>query len=322
MTHIDIKDVAPELRHYAKIARYAPNPYLSPTVLRLKLFRERFKRGRWPEDLNVEQTVIPRPDGSPLRLVVARPQTPKPLATGVLWLHGGGYLVGLPESDFSFMRDILAATNAVIVAPDYRRSSTAPFPAALNDAYLALQWLHGSAAALGVNPNQLFVGGESAGGGLAAALSFYARDQHEIPIAFQTPLYPMLDDRPTASSRDNDAPIWDTVNNQAAWQKYLGDLYGTADISPYAAPARATSFAGLPPTYSYVGSIEPFYAETLTYIKNLRDAGGIARADVYPGAFHGFDLVAPNSQIAKLARTNFRNALRYAADHYFTDDQS
>lgn len=220
--------------------------------------------------MNVEQRYIDRPDGSKLRLLVVLPKAPKPSATGVLWLHGGGYALGVPEMDLHYARKIQAVTNSVVVMPDYRLSIEAPYPAALSDAYLALKWFKNNAQQLGVNPQQLFVAGDSAGGGLTAALTLYARDQHEIDVAFQMPLYPMIDDQPTESSKNNDAPVWNTYNNRHAWQLYLGSQYGTGYISQYAAPARAVDYRHLPPTYTFVGTIEPFYDETRKYIANLK----------------------------------------------------
>lgn len=90
--------------------------------------------------------------------------------------------------------------------------------------------------------DKIFVGGNSAGGGMTAALTLYARDKGEVNIAFQMPLYPMLDDRPTKTSKNNDAPVWNTKSNIAAWKLYLGDDYGTDRVSKYAAPARETDF--------------------------------------------------------------------------------
>lgn len=186
--------------------------------------------------------------------------------------------------------------------------------------YLALKWLHENAASLDADPHQLFVAGDSAGGGLTAATTLYARDQREVPIAFQMPFYPMLDDRPTPTSRANDAPVWNTNNNQAAWHEYLGNT-PSSNVSPYAAPARATDYQGLPPTYTFVGTIEPFYYETMLYVKHLRDAGVKAEIDIYDGAFHAFDQFAGKTQIAQTATAKWQQALKYASKHYFTQNQ-
>ena len=235
----------------------------------------------------------------------------------MLWLHGGGYAVGAAEMALISKAKQLVLQGAVVISPEYRLSVQAPYPAALHDCYDALLYMKNTAAELGVRSDQLFVGGESAGGGLAAALCLYARDLKEVNIAFQMPLYPMLDDRmQTELARDNNAPVWDSAANAQAWQLYLGELCG-GEVPPYAAPARATDYTGLPPAVTFVGDIEPFRDETIAYIENLRKAGVPAEIAVYPGCYHAFDMLAPTSQVARQAGEFFIAAYRHAAAHYF-----
>ena len=144
---------------------------------------------------------------------------------------------------------------------------------------------------LGIDRSRIIVGGESAGGGLAAALCMYARDKGEVPVSFQIPLYPMLDCEDTASSRDNHAHGWNTKRNHWGWGLYLRDLYGTDHVPPYASPARAKDYSSLPPCYTYIEDGEPFYYETLTYVRNLREAGVEAYVDIFHGNTHGFDFM-------------------------------
>ena len=246
---------------------------------------------------------------------VARKEARK--TPGVLWIHGGGYATGMAEmAYFSRPLALVKKYGAVVVCVNYRLSGEAPYPAALEDCYWALCWLKENASGLGVNPNQIMVGGESAGGGLTAALCMYARDKGEVKIAYQMPLYPMLDDRDTDSSRDNHAPVWNTKRNRAAWKMYLK---GVEQVSPYAAPARQTDYAGLPPAYTFVGDIEPFYCETLTYIENLKNAGVEASVDVYPKWFHAYDMFAPFTKKAKAAIAKFEERFCYAAEHYYAE---
>ena len=148
-----------------------------------------------------------------------------------------------PSQDHGFVRSFVGATGCVMVVPDYKKSLYAPFPAALEDCYLALLWLKENGEKYGMRRDKIFVGGNSAGGGMTAALTLYARDRGEVNIAFQMPLYPMLDDRPTETSKNNDAPVWNTKSNIAAWELYLGGDYGTDRVSKYAAPARETDFS-------------------------------------------------------------------------------
>ena len=271
-----------------------------------------------PHLFAIEKRSIPV-DGRKLRLLILRPLAslgaPVP---GVLWIHGGGYQSGSAKDVFATRAlSLVVKFGAVLVAPDYRLSKRYPYPAALHDCYAALRWLQQNAEALGVRPDQLMVGGESAGGGMAAALCMLARDRGEVNIAFQMPLYPMLDDRDTPSSRDNHAPNWNTKRNRKAWKRYLREAYGTELVPCYAAPARCTDYRGLPPCYTFVGDIEPFYCETADYVRHLREAGVEAELDVYKDWFHAYDLFFPAKEIVRTARQRFEAHYAYAAGHYF-----
>lgn len=256
--------------------------------------------------------------GRDIKILIFRPTAAKkePAQTpGVLWIHGGGYATGMAEmAYFSRPLALVKKYGTVVVCVDYRLSGEAPYPAALEDCHSALCWMKEHAGELGINDSQIMVGGESAGGGLTAALCMYARDKGSVNIAYQMPLYPMLDDHDTESSRDNHAPIWNTKRNHTAWKLYLK---GLTEIPPYAAPARQTDYSDLPPTYTFVGDIEPFYCETLTYIENLKAAGVEASVDVYPNWFHAYDMFFPFKAMAKQTIAKFEEQFCYAAEHYF-----
>ena len=263
------------------------------------------------------RAVIASP-GGPMKLLVLQPKGPAPAPgrTGVLWIHGGGYITGMPEMVYmSRAVDLVRHCGAVVVSPDYRLSGKAPYPAALMDCHSALVYLKDHAAALGVRDDQLMVGGESAGGGLAAALCLYERDRGGVRIAFQMPLYPMLDNEDTETSRNNHAPVWNTRRNHYAWARYLRGVEGR--VPAYAAPARAEDCAGLPPAYTFVSTAEPFYAETLTYVRRLREAGVEATVDVYEGLFHAFDMLAPFLPVSRRAAAAFERRFESAARRYF-----
>ena len=222
------------------------------------------------------KTVIDGPGGK-LKLIVLRYGR----GPGILWIHGGGYALGTAGMVYASMGRILARRFCgTVVSPEYRLAGQAPYPAALEDCWAALKYMYESAGELGIDRKRIVVGGESAGGGLAAALCLYGRDRGEIPIAFQIPLYPMLDCEDTDSSRDNHAPNWNTKKNHKAWKRYLRDAYGTDIVSCYAAPARREDYSGLPPCYTFVGDSEPFYDETLSYVRHLQEAGVEAEVDV------------------------------------------
>ena len=265
-----------------------------------------------------EKRKIPVVDHT-IRLLILRPleKKEKPVP-GVLWVHGGGYQSGSAKDIFvTRALSLVVKFGAVLLAPDYRLSGRHPYPAALQDCWAALLYLKDPAKELGVRPDQIMVGGESAGGGMAAALCMLARDRGEVNIAFQMPLYPMLDDRDTPSSADNHAPNWNSKRNRKAWKRYLREAYGTDLVSCYAAPARCEDYHGLPPCYTYVGDIEPFYCETVDYVRHLQEAGIRAEVDVYPGWFHAYDLFFPAKKSVREAVAQFEEQVKYAIEHDF-----
>lgn len=272
----------------------------------------------WPlKTLHCKKTSIPRADGSKLRICILNGKKPGGKTVGVLWLHGGGYAVATPEmAAITFAGRLVKHENCVIVSPDYTLSVKKPYPAALEDAYAALEWMQANREALGIDCEKLVVGGESAGGGLTAAVCLYARDRGNACVGFQMPLYPMLDDRETATSRDNRAPVWNTKCNRAAWSIYLNGKAGTADVSPYAAPARAKDLGGLPPAITVIGTAEPFYAETLGFFGRLTAAGVKTAIREYPDAWHGFDMLAPYADNAKNAADFLLRTYEAFADEY------
>ena len=241
--------------------------------------------------------------GGHQKLIILRPKKQTAPVPGILWIHGGGYMTGAAAMVYASCGRMLAKKfGAVVVSPGYRLAWRKPYPAALEDCYAALEYMMDHAEELNIRRDQLIVGGESAGGGLAAAVCLYARDRGKIPVAFQIPLYPMLDCYDTPSSRNNHGRNWNTRKNHKGWKRYLGPLYGSHDVPKYASVARETDYAGLPPAYTYVQDGEPFLDETLTYIRNLQNAGVDASVDVYPGDVHGFDLIQFWTKNAKEAK--------------------
>lgn len=268
------------------------------------------------KDIRVRKIRIPTPHGSIPALILS-PRTAPTAATGVLWIHGGGYISGMKEMvHMSRAVDLVKKFGAVVLSPGYRLAPLSPYPAAPDDCYAALIYLKENAAALGVRSDQLMVGGESAGGGLCAAVCIRARDSGEVSVAFQMPLYPMLDDRDTESSHDNHGRVWNTRRNHLAWRLYLRGT-DRAQLTPYAAPARLEDFSGLPPAYSFVGDGEPFYAETVNYFEHLRNAGIPAELDVYHTDMHAFDMMQPDSALAVRAADAFNRQFERAQKQYF-----
>ena len=271
-------------------------------------------------DVNSEKIRIPRRDGKTIPALVVSPKTEHHNAPGILWLHGGGYMLGMKEMVFmSRAVDLVKKYGAVVVSPGYRLSFVAPYPAAIDDCYDALLYLKNHVDELGINRKQIMVGGESAGGGLCAALCMMARDRGEVNIAYQMPLYPMLDNCDTESSADNHGKVWNTRKNHAAWRLYLR-RNGKMKVPPYAAPARQTDYSGLPPAYTFVGDGEPFYCETCTYIENLKKAGVEAQMDIYHSDMHAFDMMRPDESLSRTAARKFNEQFEYAMKNYFAEN--
>lgn len=224
--------------------------------------------------------------------IVLKPRAYDRKVPGILWIHGGGYMTGMAAMvHVTEGKSLAKRYGAVVVSPEYRLAKKAPYPAALNDCFAALRYMYDNSEELGIDRSRIIIGGESAGGGLAAALCMYARDKSDIKVFMQIPLYPMLDCFDTPSSSDNHGLFWDTRRNHWGWSHYLGPLYGKQDIPQYASPSRETDYSNLPPAYTFITDGEAFYDETMTYIKNLNDAGIPSHVDVFHGNFHAFDFL-------------------------------
>jgi len=258
-----------------------------------------------------EVSVAGPPGGSEVTLRLHRPRGVAGTLGCIYWMHGGGYVLGSARAeDLRFdrwCRDL----GCLGVAVEYRLSPEDPYPAALEDCYAGLRWVHEQAAELGVDGARVGIGGASAGGGLAAALALVARDRGEVPVAFQALVYPMLDDRRTTVSSGWDVPVWPPASNAFGWSCYLGGLAGE-DVPAYAAPARAQDVGRLPSTFLMVGALDGFVDEDLDYARRLNAAGVAVEAHLYPGAPHGFELFAPGTRIARQARRDLAEWLARA----------
>jgi acetyl esterase/lipase len=227
--------------------------------------------------------------------VVVRVHRPKgvdgPLPC-IFSIHGGGYIVGSYDMDDAKFDRQCVHFPCVGVSVEYRLAPETPYPGPLDDCYAGLRWTYEHAAELGIAPDRIGISGVSAGGGLAAALALLARDRGEVPVAFQLLECPMIDDRPTtSSSRLDGLPIWSRESNEFGWRSYLGERYG-GDVPAYAAAARATDLAGLPPALVIVGGADGFRDEDIEYALRLNQAGVPTELHVLPGAPHGVQYFA------------------------------
>lgn len=287
---------------------------------REKICRYAAKKCRWKRDKEIIVKKIKiKSSGRTIPALVLAPKGTIRNAPGVLWLHGGGYILGMKEMvHMSRAVNLVKKYGAVVISPGYRLAFWAPYPAAVEDCYAALLHIKENARELGICEDQIMVGGESAGGGLCAALCMMARDKKEVNIAFQMPLYPMLDNFDTESSRNNHGKVWNTRRNHFGWNLYLRKNV-KKEVSPYAAAARQTNYSGLPPAYTFVGNGEPFYRETVSYIENLKKAGIEASLDVYPSDMHAFDMMKPQAELSQRAIRKFEKKFEYAKRHYFAE---
>jgi len=250
-------------------------------------------------DLTVQDRTIPGPDGAPdVAVRVYTPRGATGVLPGLLYIHGGGFVVGSVEQEDGTARAIADGANAVVVSVEYRLAPEHPHPAPLEDCYAALTWLAKNTAELGVEPTRLAVGGTSAGGGLAAATALLARDRGGPELCLQYLGIPELDDRLTTPSMTaySDTPIWHRPNAELSWQAYLGG----ADADGYAAPARMADLSGLPPAYVNVCQFDPLRDEGIEYAQRLAQTGIPTELHLYPGTFHGSSLIADAAVSARM----------------------
>jgi acetyl esterase/lipase len=250
-------------------------------------------RPRLPE-IPVEKREVPGGRGHPpvtVYLINAAPGEARP---AILHMHGGGYIIGSAADSIGEVQALCKTLGCAAVTVEYRLAPETTYVGSVEDNYAALKWLHGNAAALGVDPNRIAVMGESAGGGHAALLAIAARDRGEVPVVFQCLVYPMIDDR-SGTSRQPPAHVgkllWTPERNRFGWASFLGAEPGGSAVPVAGVPARLENFAGLPPAFIGVGSLDLFHDEDVDYAQRLNAAGVPAELIVVPGAFHGFDMV-------------------------------
>jgi acetyl esterase/lipase len=291
-------DFHPDLR---TIARFLPRHLVSPSTL--QPLRAVTALQGVPPRRDVEVATLP--SGAGVRLHrPAEQATPGP---GLLWIHGGGYVLGRAKQDDNLCRRFAGTLGATVAAVDYRLAPEHPFPAGLEDCYAALTWLAGQPA---VDPDRVAIAGASAGGGLAAALALHARDVGSaVRPVLQLLVYPMLDDR-TLTRTDLDGTryrLWSEDSNRFGWTSYLAG--GDPRI---AVPARHADLAGLPPAWVGVGTRDMFHDEDLVYADRLKAAGVPCHVEIVPGAFHSFDVIRPKAGVSQAFFASQCTSLREA----------
>lgn len=253
------------------------------------------------------------PHGVTIRCLAIRPIDCAPTGPAILHIHGGGFVCGVPEMQRAYLADLAAQLSCTVVSVDYRLAPETPAPGAMLDCAAVLNWMRENEAQLEIDANRIAVLGESAGGGLAAAMAIMLRDKAEIQPLGLFLMAPMLDDR-TGTRLDADIPEhrgvfdWDARANRFAWSAALGNSFGSKNVSPWMAPSRCMDLAGLPPTFISVGELDLFLDEGLAFASRLAHSGIRIELNVYPGAFHGFEL-DQNAEVSRLCMAKLEKSL-------------
>jgi len=265
-------------------------------------------------NISVSERYIPGPQGAPeVRVLVYLPKNVSAPTPALLWIHGGGYVIGNAELADPQVKSIVSTLGCAAVSVDYRPAPETPHPGPVEDCYAALKWLYTNASDLGVDATRIAIGGDSAGGGLTAALALLTRDRGEVPLIFQFLTYPMLDDRTVTADPHpyTGEYVWTAEANRFGWTALLGQEPGGTDVSPYAAAARAKNLEGLPPAFIAVGTLDLFLEEDLEYARRLMRAGVPTELHVYPGAFHAFPMAA-DAKVTQAFMRDYMSALARA----------
>jgi acetyl esterase/lipase len=252
----------------------------------------------------VSEHTIPGPDGTPeITLLVCLPTGASTPTPAMYYIHGGGMIMGERTLGMPTLLEMAEPLGLAVVSVEYRLAPEHPHPAPVEDCYTGLVWTVEHADKLNIDPDRVLIMGASAGGGLAAATALLARDRGGPALLAQWLGCPMLDDRNNTVSAYQMAGIgvWDRQSNEIGWTALLGDACGGPDVSPYAAPARATDLSGLPPTFLDVGSAETFRDEVVDYASRIWEAGGSAELHVWPGGCHGFAAFAPQAALSQVS---------------------
>ncbi|MCW2545619.1 MAG: Alpha/beta hydrolase fold-3 domain protein [Mycobacterium sp.] len=263
----------------------------------------------FPDGVSCTDFIARAPDGTavPLRWYT----TGQPADSAVVYLHGGGMIMGSVDVYHGTVARYVADTGVAMLSVDYRKAPEHAGTGPAEDCYAGLVWLAEHAAELGVDLSRIAVMGDSGGGGLAAAVALLARDRGGPALARQILIYPMLDDRncepdpmlvPTA--------MWTYDDNITGWGALLGDARGSDAVSPYAAPSRVAELAGLAPAYVEVGELDIFRDECLSYAARLLAAGVSTELHVHTGLPHGYDIYAADSAVSQRARADRLRVLR------------
>lgn len=286
----------PDLR---SAARFLPRGGIGPRTLPVIRALTAIQGRRTPRGIEV----LALPSGGSIRVFRPRHSSSEP-APALLWIHGGGYVLGQAAQDDRLCRKFSDKLGITVASVDYRLAPQHPYPAGLEDCWEGLTTLAGLP---GVDPARVAIGGASAGGGLAAALAQLAADRGEVQPVLQLLVYPMLDDRSAQLPADPGYRLWSPRSNHFGWTSYLGDADPTVAV-----PARRADLSGLAPAWIGVGTLDLFHDENLAYAERLRQAGVPCEVEIIAGAFHGFDLLLAKAPVSRSFFASQCTSLRQA----------
>jgi len=263
-----------------------------------------------PDDVLMEDFLIQASDESSLLLRWYHKKGSNP-GSAIVYIHGGGLIYNNVEIYDKPVSRFVSDSGVPFLSVDYRKAPEHPYPTPVKDCYAALIWLVRHAESMGIDPARIAIMGDSAGGGLAAAIAIKSRDKGGPALAKQILMYPMLDDRTTLSNPILEPfVIWSADDNLTAWQAYLGSAIGTSSVSPYAAAAHLKDASGLPPVYIDVGELDIFRDEDIQYAQLLADAGVSTELHVHPGVIHSWELFAPEIAVSQRAHKDRIRAIQ------------
>ncbi len=275
----------------------------------MSAFRNAAPKAEFPQ-LHVSEHTYPGPGGE-LSLRLYQPQSAKTPSPGLIYIHGGGMVMGDLDTQDENLREMATELQIPIASIDYRKAPEHPYPAAPEDCYAGVCWIFENAAAMGMERDNIGLMGASAGGGLALAAALMLRDRQGPTLNYLLPIYPMIDDRHHTNSSTEvvDIGIWDREGSIEAWQWYLGGNEADA----YAAPSRAEDLANLPPTYIDVGDLDLFRDEDILIAQRLSAAGVPVEFHLWPGAYHASEMFAPGAALSKRIWATRYTAIRRLA---------
>jgi acetyl esterase/lipase len=263
----------------------------------------------------VTEHLIPRAKGQPDVRVYVTGDSAGSSKPALLHIHGGGYVVFRAKDSLRAIQDMAVRHDCVVITVDYRLAPETRFPGALEDIYAALRWVYDHAKDLGVDTRRIAVKGESAGAGHAAALAIAVRNRKEFSLCLQVLEYPMLDDR-TGSTKylpeQFGRYVWNAEANRYGWTSLLGVPAGSSPVPENAVPARVKDLTGLASAFIGVGSIDLFAPENIEYAQRMMMAGNAVELIVVPGAYHGFDVLAPDANVSRQFTAAWNEAIRRA----------